>query len=546
MLRKNVGTVNSKGEGEEYTLLEGKPGPEGNQTTMNVGDDVDITLSNVFNRKTTHATNTPKSEREFDPDPSCADRKVIFSLLLATATFLIIFLGNFFHEDDRPAQKALALLVFVAILWASEALPLFVTAMSIPLLTVCLDLQIYDMSIKGDRPQDPLKDKYLAQSVLMSMFSSNVVLIFGGFTLARALQKYRLDRKLALAVLSRITNFKLFLYILMMLGAFLSMWMSNVVAPALIALLVEPALKNADQNTGKCLALAIAFSNNVGGMLTPIASPQNDVAVERLLDQNSIDVGFGKWMGVGCPLGFLHITFVWALLLWYYKPDGSALPQLSVENTPLDRRHWFVIAVLVVTVLFWCFFKPLENFWGVLGTIGLFPVMLLYGTGLMEKSDLAKVNWDILLLLGGGEVLGRVIQDSNLLNILANQIVEAMEGQTPWAYAAVFNVVIMIPTNFISHTVGAITMLPVVADVATKIGQAAPLVIGGVLCCSASCALPVSSFPNVIAYSLTDGDGKKFLTTKDYLIMGIPTQLMIYAITTTLGWGLLQAPHFPE
>eukprot|EP00497_Spongosphaera_streptacantha_P001671 TRINITY_DN2227_c0_g1_i1.p1 TRINITY_DN2227_c0_g1~~TRINITY_DN2227_c0_g1_i1.p1 ORF type:complete len:103 (+),score=5.59 TRINITY_DN2227_c0_g1_i1:244-552(+) len=96
----------------------------------------------------------------------------------------------------------------------------------------------------------------------------------------------------------------------------------------------------------------------------------------------------------------------------------------------------------------------------------------------------------------------------------------------------------MIPTNFISHTVGAITILPVVALVGKDKQIARSMVVGGVLCCSASCALPVSSFPNVIAYSITDGAGTKFLEVTDYLQLGVIVQTFIYTLNVTLGWAI--------
>jgi len=361
--------------------------------------------------------------------------------------------------------------------------------------------------------------------------------------LARALQKYKLDRMFALTVLSRVTNFKIFLFLLMLMGAFLSMWMSNVVAPALIVLLIEPALKNAEIQTGRCIAIAIAFSNNIGGMLTPIASPQNDIAIDNLSDINGINVGFGEWLAIATPLCVVHLTFIWMMLLWYYKPEGN-MHNLTVENINLDQRHYYIIFVLIITVLFWCFFKLFSNLWGCLGTIGLIPVIAFYATGVLVQEDLGKMNWTILLLLGGGEVLGRAIQDSYLLDILANRIKNGLQGKSPWFYSMVFNVVIMIPTNFISHTVGAITMLPVIATVAADIGQAGPIVIGSVLCCSGSCALPVSSFPNIISYSLADGRGEKFLRVKDYVTLGIPTQIFVYSATTAMGWIIMQHINF--
>lgn len=493
-----------------------------------------VTVSNVFNKYHRKSSTLPL------PKASWGRWRIWLSLVLSISLFCVIYYGHFMSNENQPAEKALALLIFAAVLWATEAIPLWVTAMTIPFIIIIFNLQISD---RNDSSVILTDKGILAKDILSGLISSNVVLIFGGFTLARALQKYKLDRMLALAVLSRVTNFKWFLLMMMFMGAFLSMWMSNVVSPALIALLVEPGLKNADMQTGRCIAIAIAFSNNIGGMLTPIASPQNDIAIDTLSERNNIDVGFGKWIAIAMPLCVLHLTFVWCMLLWYYKPEGN-MRNLKVENTKLDQRHYFIISVLLITVLLWIFFKLLSDLWGSLGTIGLIPVIALYGSGVLVKKDLTKINWAILLLLGGGEVLGRAIEDSLLLKILATQIKNALVGKSPWIYSMVFNIVVMLPTNFISHTVGAITMLPVVSAVATDVGQAGPLVIGAVLSVSGSCALPVSSFPNVISYSLTNGQGDKFLRVRDYVILGIPTQIFVYLATTTLGWIIMQHMAF--
>jgi len=68
-------------------------------------------------------------------------------------------------------------------------------------------------------------------------------------------------------------------------------------------------------------------------------------------------------------------------------------------------------------------------------------------------------------------------------------------------------------SDFVSHTVAAITILQVVGQVGETLGggHAQALVFGSVLCCSAAAALPISGFPNVICYSIKDSEGKRIL-----------------------------------
>lgn len=53
-----------------------------------------------------------------------------------TLFFVILNLNIF--EDDPTMRSGLAMVVLLVILWTSEALPLYVTSMLVPLLTVVL------------------------------------------------------------------------------------------------------------------------------------------------------------------------------------------------------------------------------------------------------------------------------------------------------------------------------------------------------------------------------------------------------------------------
>eukprot|EP00494_Astrolonche_serrata_P000639 UN00643 len=91
------------------------------------------------------------------------------------------------------------------------------------------------------------------------------------------------------------------------------------------------------------------------------------------------------------------------------------------------------MSVVFITVGLWCAFKPLEDFWGSLGTIGLIPVFLFYSFGILTKEELKSIDWSIILLLGGGEVLGRAVKDSKLLKLASEQIEDALEDESTWA-----------------------------------------------------------------------------------------------------------------
>ena len=56
--------------------------------------------------------------------------------------------------------------------------------------------------------------------------------------------------------------------------------------------------------------------------------------------------------------------------------------------------------------------------------------------------------------------------------------------------------------------------------------------------------LPVSGFPNMNAISQENELGKPYLTTKDFLINGVPSSIFAMLCITTIGYGLMVLIHF--
>jgi phosphate transporter len=57
--------------------------------------------------------------------------------------------------------------------------------------------------------------------------------------------------------------------------------------------------------------------------------------------------------------------------------------------------------------------------------------------------------------------------------------------------------------------------------------------------CVGAMGLPVSGFPNMTAISIDDAVGQPWLTTRDFLVVGVPCSIFAYAIICTLGYFLM-------
>ena len=329
------------------------------------------------------------------------------------------------------------------------------------------------------------------------------------------------------------------------------MFCNNVAAPVLCFFLITPVLHRIQDRKYCCaMVMGIAFACNIGGMPTPIASPQN-AAAKTAITQEGTDVSFTKWLLFTLPFCIPLLLITWLVMIWFWKPELKTLPDLKLAKFGrMTWKHYYVTFITTFTIVLWCTFQFTSSFFGRLGLIGLIPVIGLYGPAILPTEDFKRLDWNILMLLGGGASLGDAVKSSGLLATLANKISEVFgtEGQsttTLWLEFMFFSLVVVVLANFISHTVAAITMMPVVAKVGAMSSpkQTVNFVLGSVLMDSAACALPVSSFPNVIAYGVTDADGQQYLQVSDYLKASVIIETTALICMASIGWGMVQVIH---
>jgi phosphate transporter len=151
------------------------------------------------------------------------------------------------------------------------------------------------------------------------MWTPVIMLLLGGFAIAAALSKYGIAKSMATYILSKAgTKPRNVLLMNMFVAMVASMWISNVAAPVLCFSIIQPVLRTlpAESPFTKSLILGIALASNIGGMASPIASPQNVVALQNMHPTPS----WGEWFFVALPVCVLGIFGIWLLLLVSYKP----------------------------------------------------------------------------------------------------------------------------------------------------------------------------------------------------------------------------------
>lgn len=300
---------------------------------------------------------------------------------------------------DAPAEAGAAALAVVCIgLWVGELVPAFVPTL---LLLVGAALGV------GGTALGP---------AMGAMADPVLALFFGGFVLGEAASVHGLDRVLLRRTVAVARGrARTLVVVVMALTAFLSMWMSNIAAAALVLASLKPAFHEMDDRTRRALLASVAFAANLGGMATPIGTGSNGIAIGAVADPPS----FLGWMAFALPLtvGSLAVALGLIALRHGGLPGTVAVPPIAPsEPTEHPGR---VAAVAAITIAAWLS-EPLHGFPA--AGVSLAAAALLFGTGLVPGERLRTLDWSTLLLVAGGIGLGALLETSGLLRGVAGAL----------------------------------------------------------------------------------------------------------------------------
>ncbi|KAI0424629.1 SPX-domain-containing protein [Xylaria sp. FL1042] len=460
------------------------------------------------------------------------------SSTLTILGIIVIFLVFLFVPIiEKPEQQAcLAMLIFVSLLWATEAIPLFVTSLLVPFLCVVLRVVRSD-----DAPHQRLMSKEATNYILSAMWTPVIMLLLGGFTVAAALSKCKIDKRIATFVLSKAgTRPRTVLIANMFVAAFASMLVSNVAAPVLCFSIIEPMLRNLPygSNMSKAVIMGIALASNIGGMLSPIASPQNVVALGIMQPPPT----WGQWLFIVIPVGIVSLFLIWILLLLTFNPGkGTVIIPIRSVREEFTGLQWFVSIVCLATIGLWCASHALESTFGHMGVIAILPMVIFFGVGILTKEDFNNFPWTIIILAAGGLSLGKAVESSGLLHTVAAKISNEVQELDLYVVLLIFSSLALVIATFISHTVAALILLPLVYDIGKAMEEPRPnlLVMATTLMCSAAMGLPTSGFPNMTAIMKEDATGERYLSVKHFISRGIPSSIIALCVVVTIGYGAM-------
>ncbi|EGQ9180603.1 DASS family sodium-coupled anion symporter [Vibrio alginolyticus] len=437
------------------------------------------------------------------------------SMILNANILLFIILFNTLPFEPQVVT-GLSILVFVAILWLTEAIHVSITALLIPLLAVFLGV-------------------FNTQAALNNFSNSIIFLFLGGFALAAALHKQKLDQAIADKVLL-LARGKMSVAVFMLFGvsAGLSMWISNTATAAMMLPLVLGVMTKLDakknHNTFLFVLLGIAYSASIGGIATLVGSPPNAIAAAE------VGLSFTEWMKFGVPISLVLMPLAILVLYTMTKPDLSHKFDLDHQPVEWTNGKMITLAIFLLTVTLWIFSKPINAMLGGFAKfdtlVAIGAILLLGASRAVEWKDIEKTtDWGVLILFGGGICLSNVLKATGTSVFLAHSLSGFLEqaGILLTILAVVAFVVFL--TEFASNTASAALLVPVFATIAEALGMS-PVILSALIAVAASCAfmLPVATPPNAIVF------GTGHIKQKEMMRIGFVLNIACIAALTLFAW----------
>ena len=433
----------------------------------------------------------------------------VSALLIAALSLILV--------HDPIMARVLALSSAILILWLWESVPIFVPTLllwaGIPLL------------LGGYSPV------FALPKVLGWAADPVLALFLGGYILARAAHVSGLDQNFTNILLRLAGESPQRLAWAICFGtAFLAMWMSNIAAATLMLATLRPLLQIDDEDTQRLLLLSLVLGANVGGMISPLGSGPNAIALARL-EQIGEPMGFVQWITMALPLAaFLMILGLGLLGLLYRGAPRLPTDALGLASKGTEGRRLEVCLVLICAIGGW-----LTESWHQIpaAVIALTAAAVLFLLGLLKKEDLAAIDGGSLLLIAGGITLGRLLESSGLLEMGASG---AFWHEMPdvWRWALLLGIAALL-SAVMSNTATATLLIPLASHFSE--GPAAPVLIA--MACSLGMPFVISTPQNALVASVSRG----LVRGRQIFQLGWPLMIIGWLWIVLTGPWFLQWMH---
>ena len=403
-----------------------------------------------------------------------------------------------------PISITICFMIFAAVMFIWEKIPLAVTSM-----TVCLGLVVTGV----------LDSK----TAFAGFINTNVILFVAMFIVGGALFETGMANKIGGIVTKFAKTEKQLIIAIMIIVGVLSGILSNTgTAAILIPVVVGIADKSGFARSKLLMPLVLAAA--MGGNLTLIGAPGNLIA-QSALEDLSLKFSFFDFAKIGLPMlacGVLYFSVFGHKLLPDIKNIEESCEkedESKFDDVPAWKKNMSLV-VLIGTIIGMVFEDKIGIPLHISGAIGAL-ILVLVGV-ISEKQAYESIDMQTIFLFGGTLSLATALEETGAGATRAHGIIAALgENVSPMVLLAVLFLIACILTNIMSNTATTSLLVPIGLSIATQLGAdpravLMAIVIGG----SCAYASPVGMPANTMVFSI---GGYKFT---DYIKSGLPLILV--------------------
>ncbi len=339
---------------------------------------------------------------------------------------LIVLVASLFIPGPsgmKPeAVRTLAIMITTVLWWITEALPIPITALMIP-------LEVHALGVSS-----------LTDTIQAGFGDTLIPFLVGVLGLSVAFQVSGLGKRVTYLLLSLSgTSVARVVGVYLLVSFVVSMFITDVAVvammiPLVLGLLTTVNARPGASNLGRAMMMAIMFGSTLGGVSTPAGVSSNIITMGFINKNARLAVSFLDWTIIATPV-FLAIALVtWWLILKFFPPEMKKLPygRDTIRQELRAMGSWTTaelttLAVFLVAVVLWltsdltkipiAFVSLL-----ILGGLTLPRIGVFRSWRDMEKG----IEWGAVLLVVGGFILGIAATKSGLASWVAQNALHPM------------------------------------------------------------------------------------------------------------------------
>jgi anion transporter len=382
--------------------------------------------------------------------------------------FLVLFVMPTPHGLSPAGKACLAVVLWACVMWVSEAIPVGISGLLIPMLLVMSNAtKTFNQAVTG----------FVTDAAFLCLIA---------FLLAAIIQAAGLDRRLALSLLhkAKVKTVNGVIWVLFAVNLILSL-----VVPAANArgALLLPVIKGISDLLGdtpgeraakKAIFIqGMVYASMIAGMCILTAHLPNYIIVGLFQSKLNLHLSYFDWFLLQWPyLGMFALTQLW--IHYHFKTrsipiagSGKMIGQHLARLPKMSQSEWLILACVAFIGILWMgedVFKIKSHIAAMLG------LTLLFIPGLLKfkwKDLQDRTIWGTFLLLGGALSMSAAMGASGLAQWLADLIHPIAAGHSWWLIL----LIMMAGTHFIRlgmlSNVAAIALFaPILVALASKLG----------------------------------------------------------------------------